>query len=75
MIDVIALTSPSFMCASVSRTVLKWSLPEKPSALLTMISFSSFILFQNRGYRIIGIPCTHPNDRGATTYAAYASHF
>ena len=32
MINVIALTSPSFMCASASRMVLKWSLLEKPSA-------------------------------------------
>lgn len=72
MIDVIALTSPLFMCASVGRTVLKWFLLEKPSALLTMIPFSSFILFQNR---IIGKPCTHPNDGGTTTYTACASHF
>ena len=47
--DVFTSTSPSFKGASASRTVLKWSsLPQKPTALLTMILLSSFILFLNK---------------------------
>ena len=64
------------MSASASRTVLKWSLLlEKSSTFLTMISFSLFILFQNRSHRIIGILCTHPNDGCTTTYGTDTSHF
>ena len=42
--DVFTSTSPSFMGASASRTVLKWcSLPQKPTALLTFVFPCTFL--------------------------------